>query len=164
MQRGPEVAHDLKDLENILGGLMVEVEEAWKHFDWKPFLANEINAAIERYETGYYEAQADPFGEAWKPLAEYTIRKKGHDTILVDSGRMKGSLTGRTGDSVVDVFQEGMNAGLTRGTSVEYAGYHQTGTKTIPQRAHVGLNEEKADQLAEFAADEAVRQLMDLLA
>ena len=162
--RGPEVADSLADIGNIIGGVLVETEEAWKRMDWKPWLGNVAVAAIERYETGYYEAETDPLGAAWQQLAAATIRKKGHDTILVDSGRMKASLTGRTSDSIIDVVQEGMNAGLTRGTSVEYAGFHQTGTRTIPQRAHVGLDEAKVDALTEAAADEAVRLLMELMA
>lgn len=162
--RGPEVAHNAKDIENILGGVLVELETVWKEVDWKPWLANVANAAIERYETGWYEAETDPLGAAWQQLAAATIRRKGHDTILVDSGRMKASLTGRTGDSVIDVVQEGMNAGLTRGTSVEYAGFHQAGTEFIPQRMHVGLNEKQTDELTEAAADELVRLIAEAMA
>lgn len=157
-------AKSMEDVRNIVAGVYVEVEEAWGKLDWRPWLGNQINAVLERWESDYYTSQTDPFTEAWEPLRPSTRKRKGHDTILVDTDRMRASLVGRTGDSVIDVIQDGMQAGLTRGTSVEYAGFHQTGTERMAQRIHVGLNEDKADQLAEFAADEAVRLILEALA
>lgn len=42
--------------------------------------------AIERLWRRDYMAGLDPYGKAWAPLRPSTVRRKGHDRIMVESG------------------------------------------------------------------------------
>jgi len=58
--------------------------------------------------------------------------------ILQRTGRLKSSLTER---SHADFRYEAGRMGLTMGTKVPYAGYHQTGTRKMPRRPPIELTE-----------------------
>ena len=150
-----------KDLENASGAIAIGIQEAFDGIDWKPFLGNQVIPAMQQMESEYFESETDPNGTAWPELAQSTIDAKGHDTILVETNKLKSSLIGETGDSVKEVVQEGKNAGATWGTSVEYARFHQAKDGRLPQRAMVGLSERNVDALTESTAGEAVRQLVE---
>ena len=49
---------------------------------------------------GGFVAESDPYGDGWSPLASSTVRRKGHDRILFESGDMfsdtKAVATGST--------------------------------------------------------------------
>ncbi len=49
-------------------------------------LAAEAAPAIERMWRKTYRAGQNPYGVKWQKLAKSTIDRKGHDTILVESG------------------------------------------------------------------------------
>lgn len=57
----------------------------------------------------------------WPPLADSTVARKGHSTILVDTGDLKASIT----DPGRAMQIHGVEAEY--GTDVEYAIYHQDG-------------------------------------
>lgn len=64
-----------------------------------------------------FEAEVDPDGQPWAPLAPSTLEQKAGDGILRDSGRLASSLHYQMeGDT------------LLFGTNVEYAEYQQLGT------------------------------------
>lgn len=78
----------------------------------------------------------------WRPLAESTIRKKGHDTILVDSDQL------RQGATSIDTWQ--ISGGIaTMFDPVEYGHWHISGTTHMPARNFVGLDGTTEDALAE---------------
>jgi len=81
----------------------------------------------------------------WEPLNEdYAKRKQaqGYGTkILVRTGRLKESLTER---SHADAVFQSRELGMSLGTKVPYAGYHQTGTSRMPAREPIRINESKA--------------------
>jgi hypothetical protein len=64
----------------------------------------------------------------WPPLAESTVRQKGHSTILVDTGALKASLI----DPGTAMKISGTSAEW--GTGIDYARYHQEGTSKMPMR------------------------------
>jgi len=110
-----------------------------------------------------YESHADRFGlendpnlSAWPPLAAATIARKGHATILVDTKRLRRSLTTK---GHTDHVGEITDRGLTFGTDVPYSIFHQQGTRNIPQRAHVGLTTENVDELTEVITKSASDKL-----
>ena len=82
---------------------------------------------------------------SWTPLNPvYAARKlaQGYGTkILVRTGRLKESLTQRSGADAV--FEIGPKA-LAMGTKVPYAGYHQTGTRRMPAREPLRISEVQA--------------------
>lgn len=81
------------------------------------------------------------FAGGWAPLKPNTIAdrvRKGYGAgpILWRTGELAHSLSGDSGYAVKEVRPDG----VTVGTSLPYAGYHQTGTKKMPMRRVVGLS------------------------
>ena len=58
-----------------------------------------------------------------------------------------------------DAIRETTHRGLIFGTSTPYAMFHQKGTSNIPQREHVGINEEILDKIVEAVAAQAVEAM-----
>jgi len=81
----------------------------------------------------------------WKPLAKSTeyqkIKKYGTFAViagpLIATEALYKSLTRHTGDSVVEIQKDG----ITIGTSLKYARYHQTGGKRLPQRKVIDFSD-----------------------
>lgn len=76
------------------------------------------HTALELVQEGMLAA-TDPYGRAWKPLKSRTGEP------LRDTGRLFNSLSMRIS-----------GGGFTLHSNVAYAGYHQTGTRTIPRRPY----------------------------
>lgn len=88
----------------------------------------------------------------WAPLAASTIKRKGHDKILYDTGRLRDSIT----------LGEVTPASATAGTDATYSIYHQLGTKSMAARPFIPVNgagQLTAQTEAEIAAamEEALR-------
>jgi phage gpG-like protein len=116
---------------------------------------------LEKDHREFFAGEHTPDGTPWLPLAESTIRRKGHDTILRDTGRLNRSLTsgGLTsdGESVREIVDEGPNKGFSFGTSVPYGIIHQEGAPVgkIPRREFLGFTEERIDQIEQDLLDRA---------
>jgi phage gpG-like protein len=73
----------------------------------------------------------------WAPLAPSTVRRRGTaHPILTDSGDLRASLTQRDGKGSVRRISDDE---MFVGTDVDYAQYHQTGTRRMPRRRPVEL-------------------------
>ena len=120
-----------------------------------------IVADLETLHAQYFVSNTDPVGKPWPPLAASTVRAKGHDTILVDTGKLRASLIGKTGDSIREVFVEGETHGLMFGTDLEYAHYHLTGTNRMPARPEVGISNEVMDAMTGRMLDFAIEELKE---
>lgn len=83
---------------------------------------DELQKIDEGFETG-----TDALGRPWEPLSAETIRRKGHDTILVDRGDLRQSF---------GVTREGNRVYLHSDSPI--IGYHEWGTRTIPRRPILG--------------------------
>lgn len=74
-----------------------------------------------------FDTEQDPSGRSWRPLADSTIQKKGHDRILYDTGAMRQSYR-------VYVLENGVQIR----SLVPYSSYHQTGARSgawrLPKR------------------------------
>lgn len=68
-----------------------------------------------------FRTQGARSGKPWKPLAESTIRRKGHDTILVASGRLRESFRLWDVNNIYDATDEY----LRFGSDVEEGVFHQ---------------------------------------
>jgi phage virion morphogenesis protein len=114
------------------------------------------NDTRERFRKG-----EDPDGKKWKPLKHPPKIPKGRsvDQPLWATGRLVAS----TGAGVADHVEELTPHSLVIGSSVQYAGYHQFGTKHIPARPFLGVGADLAKQLddvvADFAVDAVVKSL-----
>lgn len=112
--------------------------------------------------TRYFADASDPNGQPWPPLAPATIQRKGHDTILVDTNRLRTSLTSMlqasSGDAIRDIAELADETDIIFGTAVEYSMFHDFNSGNRPARRHVGLNETYLDgaceRLLRFATNE----------
>lgn len=99
----------IKKMEQLSGGAVLIV-----------ISRNLSEEAIELTKQGF-EDERDPYGNPWAPIKH----RKGK--ILQDTAIMKNSFfAGHVGED-----------GFRFGTNVQYAGYHQTGTKRIAKRMMV---------------------------
>lgn len=121
----------------------------------------ELSTDLEEHHRYFFEREAGPSGAAWPELAPRTVKKKGFDDILYETGWLKQSLAGRTSDSIRDVLGWYGRTILEFGTTTEYAHIHQDGFGIIPQREHVGINDEILDPFIEDIADLTVQHLME---
>jgi phage gpG-like protein len=83
----------------------------------------------------------------WAPLeGRYAARKRRQypgRTILERTGALRASLQVSTGQSIV----ERSPRALFFGTSVPYAGYHQSGTEKMPRRAIFAMTNRQAARI-----------------
>ncbi len=98
---------------------------------------DDFNDAIYESHADRFALENDPNLSAWPPLAAATIARKGHDTILVDTERLRRSLTTKGHE---DHTGEITDRGLTFGTDVPYSRFQK-------RRAHVGLTTENVEEL-----------------
>lgn len=117
----------------------LKVEElAARAADMRPALmrVRELLAAGEREQ---FASQGSFFGSRWPALADSTVAKKGSAEILVDTGKLRDSLTGVTsGRTSVGATS------LSFGTDVWYARFAASGTTrggepSEPKRQIVGM-------------------------
>jgi len=92
-------------------------------------------------EKKQFESEGGYGSGGWKPLATSTLRQKASkgypSTILVATGRMKRSLTGKTRDTIEEIKP----LSILMGTKAGYARYHQKGTRYMPARPVIELTE-----------------------
>jgi hypothetical protein len=138
--------------------LYANIGEDFKTINYQNYLKAELKE-LEKQHAGYWERDAGPDDQAWPELAPSTIKRKGHDTILVDKRRLKPSLAQRTGDSIRETYDEGANKGLTFGTEVPYSAAHDQDVGNRPARRHVGTNENHLQKMTERAADYTLNDL-----
>lgn len=86
----------------------------------KDISANAAEEVIELIREGF-EKEQDPYGRPWEPL------KAREGKILQDEGRLRNSFH-RVRSSA---------RGFTVASGADYGGFHQSGTRTIPQRRMV---------------------------
>ncbi len=97
---------------------------------------------------------------AWPPLAASTVRKKGHDRVLHESGALRSRATSfgawefsdREGDAWVSTL------------GLPYEWVHQAGYRFIPKREYMMIQAEDVDQIAEKFeehVDDALRRALD---
>ena len=80
----------------------------------------------------------------WAPLKPATIARKGHDTILVDTGTMKDSV----GIGIVTANKVTVTVPhATRDKRTDIPGYHQRGSQHLPQRKIVEVTSQLQDRL-----------------
>lgn len=137
-----------------LGSVFIGIENQFLGIDYQETL-QEFIPELQKAELGQFGGESNAVGDAWKALAPSTIKKKGHDQILFETGRLESSLVGKTGDSI----QETTHRGLIFGTSVPYSIFHDVGTERLPIREHVGMDEQTLDKLVNALADATVEGL-----
>lgn len=137
------------------GGILQEVENAFSTLDYRETLKGFEESLIEEH-AGHFSGRVDSSGSIWPPLAASTIKKKGHDVPLVETGEMKKSVLNSSHPDHVGATS---HRGLIFGTEDRKAIFHQFGTAKIPQRAFIGMNEGLVDEVTDGVANHAVEGL-----
>lgn len=115
---------------------------------------------LEDVHQAYFDNEAGPSGSKWPVLAESTIKKKGHDRILIDTTELHTSLTSNSTSAVrIAETTGGTTSILSFGTSVEYSAFHNEEDGPLPQREHVGINDGTLQPLLNEVADKTVEAL-----
>lgn len=98
----------------------------------------------------HFTSRGQRWRTPWAPLADSTIAEKTRLGFpldpLVRTGRMRSHLTGRPLG-----FERLSQSGVVAGTRLEYAVFHQRGTKRMPRRALVNAPQVTREQAATSA-------------
>ena len=118
---------------------------------------------LETLHANYFGAETGPGGQQWPDLSAATIARKGHDQILVDSGKLKAALTqpGAPG-AIREVYDEGGNAGLAFGLDAQeifYSLFHEVPNSRLPHRPHIGMSEAELNVVAMRLLDHQVGEM-----
>lgn len=119
---------------------------------------------LEEMHRQYFVSATSPDGSAWEPLAESTVRAKGHARILVDTQELFQSLTDSGAGSAIREMDPDF---LLFGTRREWAWVHMFGIDTpgrprLPARVHVGISEQGIGQVVEVVADASVELMFSV--
>lgn len=145
---GPE------EIRRIIQHVLDGVTEEFDATDYRNPLKEKVVPVLQAEHEQYFNNESGPLGK-WPALAPRTVKKKGFDTILIETNTMRSSLLFDGPNHVEDVEERY----LVWGTSDEKARIHQDGTDRIPQRAFVGVSETTTDAIAEVIADAAAENL-----
>jgi phage gpG-like protein len=102
---------------------------------------NDIAKDFHDVEAKQFESEGSSGSGGWRPLSpRYAAWKARHYPsrgILVRTGTLRGSLTGKNEGYI----ERKAPLELTLGTAVSYAAAHQRGTRRMPRRPIIELNE-----------------------
>lgn len=120
-----------------------------------------VGTEFRRIEKEMFDSEGSLSGGGkWAPLSpKYAIqkqRKYGSLPILQASGRLYRAMTGSSADSVF----EKQPSEMAIGTSLKYAGYHQSGTSKMPKRPPISFTRDQQKRLT----DPIERKLRQLIA
>lgn len=148
------IREELSDLKQ-LGGIFLDIDQKLERLDFTEPLTDFVGV-LEDQESSAWDSRMSPAGEAWPPLSEYTIRKKGHDRPLILTGALRAAMTDRHAPGHVGEVQPTL---MTFGTDIDYAGFHEYGTQRIPQREFASISEENLNKLVNAITDHVVASL-----
>lgn len=121
---------------------------------------NDIGQTVVDHVQLTFRDSTDPYGERWEPLTDVTLsrRRQGSNKPLMDSGRLRNSITAQVSGDSVEV-----------GTNVVYASTHQFGAKqgayghsahgnpipwgNVPARRFLPINNGQAELPDSWAAE-----------
>lgn len=145
----------LQDI-NFLGSIFADTERRFNDVDYRPAMTDTEGYLRETHET-HFDERKSPVGELWPPLAALTVSRKGHDRPLIETDQMRQSILEPDHPSHIGEILE---RGMSFGTDDEKAAFHQFGTRRIPQREFVGMNDGQVTEVVDRTADEAVAALV----
>lgn len=144
------------ELDDLFAGVGQSLAAA----DWRPYLQVELDTMRASTAQGFASEQA-PDGSKWAPLAPSTVKRKGFDTILVETDRLRRSVAGETGDSIAEIDQFENMWAVTFGSEVPYGVEHLTGRDNMPARVWLGLTAATLDKSVDRALDFAMAVLRE---
>ena len=143
---------DESHLVDLLEGLAAEIAG----FDYSKECEEFLPVVAEQH-LAMFSGQHDSNGHSWASLAAKTIRRKGQNRILFESGMLEASLISVGGPRNIS---KSSPQGFLFGTNIDYATFHQTGAFSVPAWPPLGLSEETIDVLLNRVADAMVAKLI----
>lgn len=147
---------------NILNGLsaidsmFADMEARVHDADYTSVLEPYQQILAEQH-AGMFAGEFDSNLVDWSILKPSTIKRKGHDRILVEKGDLMRSLTSVGGPGNI---HEVTPSSLVFGTSDPKALFHQEGTSKMVARPPVGMSQDTEDKLVDSVADGTVEIVM----
>lgn len=152
------------DLNQLYRGVV----DQFKAIRFNDFLERELRR-LEIFHNLQFGSDAGADGAKWPALAPATVKRKGHAKILVETGRLRASLTQTAADGAIRyTWDEVGRSGLAFGTDVtndrgqQYSPYHSeidSPGKKLPTREHVGINPAYFDAFCERAMDHVHKEM-----
>lgn len=140
MQSTVQIIETQADMNRMFESIVQD----FKNLQFDAFMQGEQRRMAELHAS-YFASATGPSGKKWPELAPATIKRKGHATILVETTRLRQSLTNPTptNDSTRDRVDEfsGAGAGFSFGTNLPYSPIHNFGLNGMKQREHTGITE-----------------------
>jgi len=141
-------------LLNLVTNMVRKLEEpSFEREQWQTTVE-----VLEEMHRQYFVSATSPTGEAWSPLAESTVKAKGHAKILVDTQALFQSLTdGGAGDAIRETDRDFLLFGTRREWAwVHMHGIDKPGRPKLPARVHTGISEQGIDLVVDVMADASV--------
>jgi phage gpG-like protein len=110
------------------------------------------------YARQSFDGAHDPDGRPWAPLQRPRRRGRSGEKPLRDTGLLMASLT--AGSGAAGHVERLSPHELVWGTNIEYAGFHQDGTRHVPARPFLGINNECASDIAQSFAEYVAAQVI----
>ena len=139
----------------ISGDMFADVADVVERTDYSALL-REFRYSIAREKAEMFENQADVHGNPWAPLAESTIKKKGHETILIETSALRTSLVDVDGEGN---FNEVDSHSLTYGSTVPYALVHEQAHGNRPARPTLGMSESLTAEFEQKVLDRTIEEM-----
>ncbi len=140
---------------NSIGELFAELETSLGAADYSEMF-REFMPQLAEFEAGMFAGEYSSNLDAWAALKPSTVKKKGNDRILVNTGTLRESLVHLGGSG--NIAEAGARSMLF-GSEVEYATFHQSGTGKMPARPPIGICDETLDKICEQVAETTINQL-----
>lgn len=162
---------------NDLADVFKDIENDINDMDFKEPL-NDFTETLDQKHQEYFDTSKGPSGEPWLDWRWRQIDSSDSHPTLDDSGTLRASLREGGLGHVEDVSGNS----LVWGTSIVYAGIHNFGgtvttrvplvgrggvgylpagsVLTIPQREHVGINDQTLQKLVDDIADSTVEAMI----
>jgi phage gpG-like protein len=113
------------DTKNV-NTMLVKLTNNLSQQSFGNWIKRDVNKVVDENTNENFATSGRRAG-GWSPLSAATIRKKGHDTILVDTGRLKKEVT--TAKANVSGYEASWGDDLS-----EVYKYHQAMAKRLPVR------------------------------
>lgn len=150
------------DLQQIHHWLDAQARAAARPDISKPLKVIRVLVIAEQKE--HFARGEAPDGTPWLPLKRprrrprdrRKSRRAGTDKPLRDTGLLMASVSAR-GVNTIDVMTA---TGLEFGSSLNYAGFHQHGTRHIPARPFLGLSDQLIERAGQIVGEHLTRMPM----
>jgi len=106
----------------------------------KESLLHDIGVEVREQTLDRFDFETDPDGNPWKKLVDATVKYKNKyfdGGILEREGHLKNTIS----------FNVNGEESVLVGSPMEYAGFHQEGTRKLPARPFLGMGTDNIDDL-----------------